>query len=78
MEEDKKIVVSSCMTCTHAMVCMHISGIALLADHLETPVKNYISKAAFPNRIVTVDVGCEFYCPKYIPNTPWSNPSTCC
>lgn len=70
MKEDKKIVDFPCRTCTHAAVCIHRSNLALLADHLETPVKDYISKDTFPNEIATVNVGCGFYCPKYIP--------TCC
>lgn len=78
MKEDKKIVDFLCKTCTHAAVCMHRSDLALLTDNLETLVKDYISKDTFPNGIVTVNVGCKSYCTTYFPNTPWSNPSTCC
>lgn len=67
MEEKKTIVDFSCKTCKHATVCMHRSDMALLADSLETPAKEYINKGSFPGELVSMNIVCKLYDPGYVP-----------
>lgn len=73
MEENKYIVSFPCETCKHAFVCAHRGYMALLADHLETPVREYINKDNFPAGMAKVKVTCTFYDPTTpaVLNTPW-------
>lgn len=67
MEEKKTIVDFPCKTCKHAAVCIHRSDMALLADRLEIPVKEYINIGSFPGELVSMNIACRFYDPRYVP-----------
>lgn len=83
MEESKYIVSFPCETCKLALVCAHRGYMVLLADYLEAPVREYISKDNFLAGVVKVKVACTFYDPttSAVLNTPWDltgQPNYCC